>query len=147
MSPEPPDPSLPARLREFHARLPLAGDPPNTVLSLPDDRVLRPRNTPGPAPALPAEEWQEFLDPLKPHGVYPLLAYRLRAWPADVMAWLNRVFLYAAAMSMRAGRACQQHYTPQGRPFIEPRDQGRLAGSACRFEVLHRRPSNGSTVP
>ena len=56
------------------------------------------------------EEWQGFLDLLRPHGVYPLMAYRLRAWPADcrppaeVMDYLNRLFLYAAARSMRAGR-------------------------------------------
>ena len=36
----PPDPALPAILREFHQRLPLAGDPPNALLSLPDDRIL-----------------------------------------------------------------------------------------------------------
>ena len=56
MSPEPPDPSLPGRLREFHARLPLAGDPPNALLALPDDRLLYLaallRVTPQPAPAL-----------------------------------------------------------------------------------------------
>jgi len=35
MTPSPPDPSLPARLREFHERLPLAGDPvPATYKSL-----------------------------------------------------------------------------------------------------------------
>ena len=38
----PPDPSLPARLRAFHERLPLAGEPRNAVLSLPDDQVLYP---------------------------------------------------------------------------------------------------------
>ena len=30
MTSSPPDPSLPARLREFHERLPLAGDPRDT---------------------------------------------------------------------------------------------------------------------
>ena len=87
MTPEPVDPTLPARLREFHARLPLAGDPRNAVLSLPDDRQLYLaailRDTPQPPPAMSPEEWQEFLDLLKPHGVYPLLAYSLRAWPAE----------------------------------------------------------------
>ena len=85
MRPEPVDPSLPARLRVFHERLPLAGEPRNAVLALPDDQVLYLvailRDTPVPAPALPAEEWREFRDLLKPHGVYPPLAYRLRAWP------------------------------------------------------------------
>ena len=51
-----PDASLPSRLRAFHERLPLAGDPPNAVLSLPDDRLLYLvpilRDTPQPAPAL-----------------------------------------------------------------------------------------------
>jgi len=118
MTPSPPDPSLPARLREFHERLPLAGDPPNALLSLPDDRILYLaailRDTPVSAPALSAEEWQAFLDHLRPHGVYPLMAYRLRAWPAecrpppDIMAWLNRVFLFAAARAMRAGRQIQE---------------------------------------
>ena len=83
----PPDPSLPARLREFHKRLPLPGDPPNAPLSLPDDRILYLaailRDTPVPAPALSAEEWREFMDYLKPHGVYPLMAYRLRKWAAE----------------------------------------------------------------
>ena len=101
MIPAPPDPSLPARLREFHERLPLAGDPPNAVLSLPDDRlcylaaVLR--DTPQPPPAMSPEEWQTFLDLLRPHGVCPLMAYRQRSWPAEVTAWLDRVFLDAAA--------------------------------------------------
>ncbi len=117
MTPAPLDPTLPARLREFHARLPLAGDPPNAVLALPDDRLLYLasllRDTPVPAPALSPEEWQAFLDLLRPHGVYPLMAYRLRTWPAEcrppleVMDYLNRVFLYAAARAMRAGRQIQ----------------------------------------
>jgi hypothetical protein len=111
-TPSPPDPSLPARLRAFHERLPLAGDPPNALLSLPDDRILYLaailRDTSVPAPALSLDGWREFRDLLKPHGVFPLLAYRFRAWPeacrppAEVMAWLNRVFLFAAARSMRA---------------------------------------------
>ena len=79
MTPSPPDPSLPARLREFHERLPLAGDPPNALLALPDDRILALRDTPVPAPELPAGEWQAFLDHLRPHGVCPLMAYRRRA--------------------------------------------------------------------
>ena len=101
MTPAPPDPTLPARLRAFHERLPLAGDPPNAVLSLPDDQLLYLaailRDTPQPPPAMSPEEWQTFLDLLRPHGVYPLMAYRLRSWPAEVTAWLDRVFLDAAA--------------------------------------------------
>ncbi len=151
-----PGPSLPACLREFHQRLPLAGDPPNAVLSLPDDRLLYLvailRDTPQQPPVLDPEEWQAFLDLLRPHGVFPLLAYRLRSWPEncrpplEVVAYLDRLFLYAAARSMRAGRQRQQHYTPQGHRIIEPRDRGRSAGSTRGFEVLHTRPSVGRIV-
>ncbi len=114
MSPDAPDPSLPARLREFHVRLPLAGDPPNAFLSLPDDRILYLaailRNTPIPAPTLSPGEWKEFVALLRPHGIHALLSYRLSAWPedgrppAEVMDFLKRQHLVAAARSLRAGR-------------------------------------------
>ena len=130
MTPAPPDPSLPAKLREFHQRLPLAGDPPNALLSLPDDRILYLaavlRDTPVPAPALSAEEWQEFLDHLRPHGVYPLMAYRLRAWPeecrppAEVMAWLNRVFLFAAARAMPVYKEPQNQRSRTNSSTVRP---------------------------
>ena len=84
-TPSPPDPSLPALLRAFHERLPVPAGPRNAVLALPDDRLLYLaailRDTPTPAPALSPEAWQGFLDLLRPHGVYPLLPYRLRSWP------------------------------------------------------------------
>ena len=79
MTPLPPDPSLPARLREFHQKLPLAGDPPNALLSLPDDRIPALRNTPVPAPALSLDDWRESRERLAPHGVYPLMACRLQS--------------------------------------------------------------------
>ncbi|MEN6519406.1 MAG: hypothetical protein ABFC38_14740 [Methanospirillum sp.] len=113
MSSEPPAPSLPGRLRAFHARLPLAGGRPNALLALPDDRILCLaavlRDTPQAAPALSPEEWREFLSPLRPHGVYPLLARRLSAWPAgcrppaEVMDFLRRQHLLAAARSFGPG--------------------------------------------
>ena len=40
MTSSPPDPSLPARLRDLHKGLPLTGTPPNALLSLPNDRLL-----------------------------------------------------------------------------------------------------------
>lgn len=59
------DPALPTRLREFHDRLPLVGNPPNAVLALPDDRVLYLvallRDTPQPVPSISSEEWKKFL--------------------------------------------------------------------------------------
>ncbi|HIH04545.1 MAG TPA: nucleotidyltransferase family protein [Methanoregulaceae archaeon] len=114
----PPDPSLPGRLREFHVRLPLAGGRPNALLALLAGRVLSLvallRDTPQPPPALSLEAWREFLDLLRPHGVYPLHAYRLRSWaedgrpPLDVMDFLKRQHLLAAARAMRADRQIQQ---------------------------------------
>lgn len=77
MTPSPPDPSLPGRLRAFNELLPLAGDSPNAVLSLSDD------DAPVPASAMPPEEWQGILILFRPHRVYPLMGYRLRAWPED----------------------------------------------------------------
>ena len=78
----------------------------NALLSLPDDQLLYLvailRDTPQPPPALSPEEWQAFLDLLRPYGVYPLLAYRLRAWPedcqppAEVMVWLAEVLFHEA---------------------------------------------------
>ena len=66
------NPLLPARLRAFHTRLPLAGDPPNAVLTLPDDRLLYLvallRDTPVRAPALLPGEWGEFRDLLNNPG-------------------------------------------------------------------------------
>ncbi|MEN6518189.1 MAG: hypothetical protein ABFC38_08325 [Methanospirillum sp.] len=108
---EPPDPSLPSRLREFHVRLPLAGGRPNALL--PDDRILYLaavlRDTPRAAPPLVLEAWREFLDLLRPHGVHALLAYRLGTWlewcrpPAEVMDFLRRQHLLAAARSFGPG--------------------------------------------
>ena len=64
MTPSPLDPSLPARPREFHRQLLLAGTPPNALLSLPDERILYLaailRDTLVPAPALLLEEWQSL---------------------------------------------------------------------------------------
>ncbi len=113
MSSEPADPSLPARLRELHKELPLAGGRPNAVLSLPDDRILYLaavlRDTPQQPPALSPEAWREFLALLRPHAVHALLAYRLSAWPedcrppAEVMDFLKRQHLLAAARRIRTG--------------------------------------------
>ncbi len=84
---DPADPLFPARIHEFHLRLPSAPVAPNALLALPEDRLVYLaallRDAPTPPPALSAEEWRHFLDLLRPHSVYPLLAYRLRTWPED----------------------------------------------------------------
>ncbi len=90
MKPHPAGPPAPRGLRAFQARLPLAGDPPNALLSLLDDRFLSLAavlpDTPQPAPALSPKEWQAFFDRLVPHGAFPapgaLTPSRARGLPA-----------------------------------------------------------------
>lgn len=87
----------------------MSAGPPDP--SLPDDRLLSLvavlRDTPVMAPALSPGAWREFLDALRPHGAYALLAYRLGAWPqdyrppAEVMDFLNRQHLLVPARSLR----------------------------------------------
>jgi len=110
-------PSLPKRLREFHERLPLAGDPPNALLSISDDLLIyliaAIRNTPCSPPDLSVEEWHNFFAQLRPHMIFPLITFHLRTWtedcqpPREIMDYLNRVRLYAAARNLRAGRQIQ----------------------------------------
>lgn len=100
MTPAPPDPTLPARLRAFQERMLLASDSWTSLLSQSDDRILYLaailRYSPVPAPALSPEECREFIDRFTPHGVYQLLAPCLGAWPnvcrppAEVMNVLKR---------------------------------------------------------
>lgn len=120
MTPQEPraiDPSLPERLRQFHAEFPLAGDPWNEILAVPDDQLLYLvallRNTPMPALALTADEWNRFFTRLSPHGIFALMSYHLRSWPAEcrppkeVTDVLERNFLAAAGTALRAGRQIQ----------------------------------------
>jgi hypothetical protein len=110
-------PSLPDVLKNFHCGLPLAGDPPNALLSLPDDLltylIAAIRNTPQSPPDLSCDDWRNVLALLRPHMIYPLLTSHVRTWPEEcrppqeIMNYLNRVFLMAAARNMRAGRQIQ----------------------------------------
>ncbi|MCX6692550.1 MAG: nucleotidyltransferase family protein [Methanoregula sp.] len=109
--------SLLNTLKTFHHGIPLAGDPPNALLSLPDDLltylIAAIRNAPQPAPDILPDDWQSFLALLRPHAIVPLLAFHVRTWPEEcqppqeIMEYLNRVFLMAAARSLLAGRQIQ----------------------------------------
>jgi hypothetical protein len=109
--------SLPEEIRGFHKELPLAGDPPNALLSLSDDLILYLiavlRNTPRSPPVLSPDDWQNFLALLRPHMIFPLIAFHVRTWPEEcrppreIMEYLNRVLLLAAARNLRAGRQIQ----------------------------------------
>ena len=109
--------SLPDELRNFHKHLSLSGDPPNALLSLPDDLLLyliaAIRNTPLSPPDLSPDDWQNFLTLLRPHMIFPLITFHVRTWPEDcqppqeIMAYLDGVLLYAAARNLLAGRQIQ----------------------------------------
>ncbi|MCX5842056.1 MAG: nucleotidyltransferase family protein, partial [Deltaproteobacteria bacterium] len=109
--------SLPDALRNFHRHLPLAGDPPNALLSLSDDLLTylmaAIRNTPRSPPDLSPDDWHNFLTLLRPHWIFPLITFHLRAWPEEcrppqeIMEYLNRIFLMAAARNLLAGRQIQ----------------------------------------
>ena len=109
--------SLPSALRKFHTKLPLAGDPPNGLLSLSDDLlnylIAAIRNTPCPPPDHSPDEWHHFISLLRPHWILPLITFHVRTWPEEcqppqeIMEYLNRIFLMAAARNLLAGRQIQ----------------------------------------
>jgi hypothetical protein len=104
-------------LRTFHKELPLAGDPPNALLTLSDDLlsylIAAIRNTPRSPPDLSLDDWHNFLTLLEPHGIFPLIAFHVRTWPEEcrppqeIMKDLDRLFVLGAARNLRAGRQIQ----------------------------------------
>jgi hypothetical protein len=110
--------SLSDVLRKFHGHLPLAGDPPNALLSLPDAHlsylIAAIRNTPRSPPNLSPDGWHRFILLLQPHSIVPLIAFHIQTWPEEcqppqeIMEYLNRIFLGAAARNLLAGRQIQQ---------------------------------------
>ncbi|MDO9326321.1 MAG: nucleotidyltransferase family protein [Methanoregula sp.] len=109
--------SLPDTLRNFHKKHTLDGDPPNAILSLNDDLfcylIAAIQNIPCTPPMISIGNWQNFLTLCQPHGIIPLIAFHVRTWPEEyqppqeIMDSLNRIFLYAAARNLRAGRQIQ----------------------------------------
>jgi len=109
--------SLPGALRNFHKELPLAGNPPNALLSLSDDLLIyliaAIRNTPRSPPDLSVDDWHNFLTLLRPHWIFPLITFHVRTWPEEcrppqeILEYLNRVLMLAAARNLLAGRQIQ----------------------------------------
>ncbi|WFN33517.1 nucleotidyltransferase family protein [Methanogenium sp. S4BF] len=101
-------------IRNLHTIVPLAGDPPNALLALPDDLLeyllCIIRNTPVVPPACSTEEWDALLTLLRPHGIFPLLAFHLKEWdeeclpPKEIMAFFSRIFMEGCARNLRLGR-------------------------------------------
>lgn len=123
--------SLPRMLREFHKQLPLAGDPGNALLALPDAHLLYLvsliRNTPTAPPQLSRNDWDAFISLLRPHWVYSLIAYNLHTWPEkclppqEIMEELTRISLTASARTLLAGqqiRAVTRAMAEAGVPAI-----------------------------
>lgn len=106
-----------AAFKEFHALIPLEGNPPNDLLTIPDDLFLylaaAIRNEPISPPMIAVGEWHIFLSHLPSHGILPLIAWHLRSWPEDcrppgeIMAFLSRVLVSGGARSLRLGRQIQ----------------------------------------
>ena len=104
-------------LRNFHKELPLAGDPPNALLTLPDDLlsylIAAIRNTPRSTPDLSLDAWHNLLALLQPHGIFPLIAFHVRTWPEEcrppqeIMEDLDQLFVMGAVRNLRAGRQIQ----------------------------------------
>lgn len=109
--------SLPDALRDFHKHLPLSGDPPNALLSLPAPLlgylIAAIRNTPCPPPDLSPDEWHHFLALLHPHWILPLITFYVRTWPEEcrppreIMEHLDGILLHATARNLLAGRQIQ----------------------------------------
>lgn len=103
-----------AELEALHARFPLAGSPPNGLLSA-DPALLEYllsvlREDPAPPPARSAEEWQACLSLLDGHSARPILASLLLKQPAPfrppagVVDRLRRELFHSAATVMRGDR-------------------------------------------
>ncbi|MDD1701600.1 MAG: nucleotidyltransferase family protein [Methanoregula sp.] len=104
-----PLPSL-EEFRQFHAHIPLAGDPPNQILTLPDDLfiylVATLRNNPTSPPTCSLQDWDTVLRFLRPHGIIPLIASNLISWPEnchppkETMAFLSKILLFGGARGL-----------------------------------------------
>jgi len=105
-------------VRKIHSFVPLAGSPPNALLSLDDDLlnylISIIRNTPSIPPERTAEEWDDLLTLLRPHGIYPLLAVHLKGWdeeyrpPEKVMEYLSQALISGCVRNLRNGIQVQE---------------------------------------
>ena len=79
------DLSLPARLRQWHQRYPLSGNPPNALFSVTDDLlqyvISAVRNRPCTPPACSPEAWDQLISSLNSQRILPLMASHVLSWP------------------------------------------------------------------
>jgi hypothetical protein len=104
-------------IREFHAGLPLMGNPPNDLLNCSDTLLqylaAAIRNQPVSPPEIPLSEWQQFLGKLQPHRIYPLIAWHIKSWPErcqppeEVMLFLSRTLIEGGVRGLRFGSQVQ----------------------------------------
>lgn len=101
-------------IRELHSIVPLAGDPPNALLTIKDELleylISIIQNTPSVPPVCTMDEWNDLLTLLRPHGIFPLLAFHLRGWdreclpPEEIMTFLSGVFMSGCVRNLRLGQ-------------------------------------------
>ena len=107
-------PSLLPTLRRWHAVHPLAGNPPNALLSVPDD-LLRyvigaVRNIPCSPPVCRPEAWDHVVSCLTVHRILPLMASHMVSWPQEcrppekIMAVFENALLTGAARNLLMGQ-------------------------------------------
>lgn len=74
-------------LRKLHTKVPLTGNTPNDLLSIPDAMlwylIAGIRNTPVIPEEFSIQEWNNWISLLKPHRIIPLLAYHINSWPDE----------------------------------------------------------------
>ena len=110
--------SLPATLRQWHAVHPLAGAPPNALLSVPDDLleyiIGAIRNIPCTPPVCGPEAWDHVVSCLRPHWIIPLMASHVLSWPKEcwppekVLSVFQHALLAGAARNMLMGHQIGQ---------------------------------------
>ncbi|HUT38323.1 MAG TPA: nucleotidyltransferase family protein [Methanoregula sp.] len=103
-------PSLLPTLRQWHAVHPLAGNPPNALLSVPDD-LLRyvigaVRNIPCSPPVCSPETWDQCISSLHSHRIIPLMASHVLSWPEEcrppekILSFFEHSLLSGAARNL-----------------------------------------------
>jgi hypothetical protein len=113
--------TLPATLRQWHTVHPLAGDPPNALLSVPDDLlqyiINALRNSPCIPPVCSPEAWDHVVSCLRPHWIIPLMAFHMLSWPKEcrppekILSVFENALLAGAARNLLMGRQIEQVLT------------------------------------
>ena len=107
-----------SQARTLHKTCRLAGSVENELLTLPDSLiaylVMVLRQKPCPAPDCTEEDWNRFLELLRPHWISAVLYRYIRDFPDEcrppdaVMTVLHYSWLHAGMQTLRAGRQAKR---------------------------------------